>query len=369
MFDDVSTNENVVKNGFRAGDMVWGKVKSHLWWPGHIFSEEFVIPSVRRRKRDGLLLVAFFGDSSYKWFDQSELILFDVQFAEKHKQTNPRQTSHKAFVNAVEDALNEVSRRSALAGRVLSLAFGEKYAQAFGHDPVLPSHASSQQPASRKTQNKGDGKIDGSVGWIMGQSELTLSSSFPILLLYHEFDDLAQLSQIKVIAGEKQAYSEVANRKARSSAAKPRLTAACEQTLYAQEEAGEWKRKYDVAVKEAKSALEKAAAVQDLASKQTQIEAEIKDKARKIEQAEQRVIILNMELKGLSNLYFMRGFLWSHGALKQVQAKVGWSDVCLPKILWFGDGSTVSIWFDNWLFLRPLSQYIHKRDILKLVSR
>ncbi|GJT04292.1 leucine-rich repeat-containing protein [Tanacetum coccineum] len=121
----------------------------------YILIEEFVIPSVRRRKRDGLLLVAFFGDNSYKWFDPSELIPFDVNFAEKHKQTNPRQTSHKAFVNAVEDALNEVSRRSALAGRVLSLAFGEKYAQAFGHDPVLPSHASSQQPASRKTQNKG----------------------------------------------------------------------------------------------------------------------------------------------------------------------------------------------------------------------
>ncbi|GKC70396.1 guanylate-binding protein 4-like protein, partial [Tanacetum coccineum] len=114
-------------------------------------------------------------------------------------------------------------------------------------------------------------------------------------------------------AGEEQASSEVANLKARSSAAEARLAAAREQTLSAQEEAGEWKRKYDVAVKEAKSALEKAAAVQDRASKQTQNreyalraefegtladkEAEIKDKARKIEQAEQRVATLNMELK------------------------------------------------------------------------
>ncbi|GKC11408.1 RNA-directed DNA polymerase, eukaryota [Tanacetum coccineum] len=72
-------------------------------------------------------------------------------------------------------------------------------------------------------------------------------------------------------AGEKQASLEVANLKARSSAAEARLTAACEQTLSAQEEASEWKRKYDVAVKETKSALEKAAAVQDHASKQTQI--------------------------------------------------------------------------------------------------
>ncbi|KAG0451845.1 hypothetical protein HPP92_026264 [Vanilla planifolia] len=28
-------------HGFRTGDMVWGKVKSHPWWPGHIFNEAF----------------------------------------------------------------------------------------------------------------------------------------------------------------------------------------------------------------------------------------------------------------------------------------------------------------------------------------
>lgn len=71
-------------------------------------------------------------------------------------------------------------------------------------------------------------------------------------------------------AGEEQASSEVANLKARSSAAEARLAAAREQTLSAQEEASEWKRKYDIAVREAKIALEKAAAVQDRASKQTQ---------------------------------------------------------------------------------------------------
>ncbi|GJY48282.1 hypothetical protein Tco_0438238 [Tanacetum coccineum] len=113
-------------------------------------------------------------------------------------------------------------------------------------------------------------------------------------------------------AGEEQASLEVANLKARSSATEARLAAACEQTLSAQKEAGEWKHKYDVAVKEAKSALEKADAIQDRTSKQIQnheyalrakfectladMESEIKDKARKIEQAEQRVTTLNMEL-------------------------------------------------------------------------
>nr|GEW01274.1 DNA polymerase alpha catalytic subunit [Tanacetum cinerariifolium] len=123
-------------------------------------------------------------------------------------------------------------------------------------------------------------------------------------------------------AGEKQASSEVANLK----------------------EAGEWKRKYDVAVKEAKSALEKAVAVQDHASKQTQIEAEIKDMARKIEQAEQHATTPNMELK------------------KILQCRDALRDHIVYR---FVDGFTLSIWFDNWLFLRPLSEYISKRDIFE----
>lgn len=79
-----------------------------------------------------------------------------------------------------------------------------------------------------------------------------------------------ELSLSKQKAMEDQAGSEVANLKARSSAAEARLSAAREQIMSAQEETGEWKRKYDVAVREAKSALEKAASVQDRSNKQTQ---------------------------------------------------------------------------------------------------
>ncbi|XP_076951445.1 uncharacterized protein LOC143624797 [Bidens hawaiensis] len=119
------------------------------------------------------------------------------------------------------------------------------------------------------------------------------------------------LSKQKAV--EDQVGSEVANLKARSSAAEARLAAAREQTMSAQEEAEEWKRKYDVAVREAKSALEKAAAVQDRSNKQTQQredvlraefagtladkDAELKDRASKLEHAEQRVTTLNLQLK------------------------------------------------------------------------
>nr|KYP71213.1 DNA mismatch repair protein Msh6 [Cajanus cajan] len=95
--------------GFEVGDMVWGKVKSHPWWPGHIYNEAFASPSVRRSKREGHFLVAFFGDSSYGWFEPAELIPFDANFAEKSQQTNSR-----TFLRAVEEAVDEACRRRGL---------------------------------------------------------------------------------------------------------------------------------------------------------------------------------------------------------------------------------------------------------------
>ncbi|CAN0897138.1 PWWP domain-containing protein 1, partial [Linum grandiflorum] len=96
--------------GFEVGDMVWGKVKSHPWWPGQIFNESLASSSVRRTRREGHVLVAFFGDSSYGWFDPAELIPFELHFGEKSQQTSSR-----TFAKAVEEAVDEASRRCGLA--------------------------------------------------------------------------------------------------------------------------------------------------------------------------------------------------------------------------------------------------------------
>ncbi|KAJ6853989.1 uncharacterized protein M6B38_100485 [Iris pallida] len=104
-----SDDPSLSVHGFKAGDMVWGKVKSHPWWPGHIFSEAFASPSVRRTRREGHVLVAFFGDSSYGWFDPSELVHFAPTFLEKS-----RQTASRGFVKALEESVDESSRRAAL---------------------------------------------------------------------------------------------------------------------------------------------------------------------------------------------------------------------------------------------------------------
>jgi len=109
--DDVVAfgSSKILGSGFEMGDMVWGKVKSHPWWPGHIYNEAFASFSVRRSRRDGHVLVAFFGDSSYGWFDPAELIPYEPHYAEKSQQTNLRN-----FMNAVEESVDEASRRSAL---------------------------------------------------------------------------------------------------------------------------------------------------------------------------------------------------------------------------------------------------------------
>ncbi|KAK6932614.1 Guanylate-binding protein/Atlastin, C-terminal [Dillenia turbinata] len=114
-------------------------------------------------------------------------------------------------------------------------------------------------------------------------------------------------------AEEEQASAEIAILQSKSSAAEARLAAAREQAQSAQEEAEEWKRKYDIAVREAKFALEKAATVQDRGNKDARLredtlrvefdktlaakDEELKEKATKIEYAEQRLTTLNLELR------------------------------------------------------------------------
>ncbi|CAL0331372.1 unnamed protein product [Lupinus luteus] len=114
-------------------------------------------------------------------------------------------------------------------------------------------------------------------------------------------------------AEEDQASSEIAALKSRGAAAEARLSAAREQAQSAQEEAEEWKRKYDIAVREAKAALEKAAVVQERTNKQTQLredalreefsvtlaekDDEIKEKTARIEHAEKCLATLKLELK------------------------------------------------------------------------
>ncbi|KAK8946717.1 hypothetical protein KSP39_PZI007306 [Platanthera zijinensis] len=93
------------RSGFSSGDMVWGKVRSHPWWPGQIYHPSFSSEMALRHKKKNSFLVAYFGDNSFAWNDESRLKHFESCFSQMENQS-----SMDAFVNAVDDSLREVSR-------------------------------------------------------------------------------------------------------------------------------------------------------------------------------------------------------------------------------------------------------------------
>ncbi|XP_010684335.1 uncharacterized protein LOC104898902 isoform X3 [Beta vulgaris subsp. vulgaris] len=112
---------------------------------------------------------------------------------------------------------------------------------------------------------------------------------------------------------EDEASAEIAVLKSRSSAAEASLAALREKAQSAKEEAEEWKRKYDVAAREAKFTLGKAASVQECTTKNIQLredilraefvktltekEEELKDRVAKMDEVEQQLTTLKLGLK------------------------------------------------------------------------
>ncbi|KAL7253010.1 hypothetical protein ACSBR1_007518 [Camellia fascicularis] len=91
---------------FSVSDLVWGKVRSHPWWPGQIFDPaDASEKAMKHHKRDSFL-VAYFGDRTFAWNEASLLKPFWTNFSQIEKQSNS-----ETFQNAVSCALEEVSRR------------------------------------------------------------------------------------------------------------------------------------------------------------------------------------------------------------------------------------------------------------------
>ncbi|XP_055811922.1 uncharacterized protein LOC129881804 [Solanum dulcamara] len=91
---------------YSISDLVWGKVRSHPWWPGQIFDpSDASEKAIKYHKKDGFL-VAYFGDRTFAWNDASVLRPFCSHFSQIEKQSNS-----ETFQNAISSALEEVSRR------------------------------------------------------------------------------------------------------------------------------------------------------------------------------------------------------------------------------------------------------------------
>ncbi|KAL8258494.1 hypothetical protein R6Q59_026447 [Mikania micrantha] len=91
---------------FSVSDLVWGKVRSHPWWPGQIIDPSDASKKAMKYYKKDSFLVAYFGDHSFAWNNASVLKPFRANFSQNEKQINT-----EIFKTAVSCALEEVSRR------------------------------------------------------------------------------------------------------------------------------------------------------------------------------------------------------------------------------------------------------------------
>ncbi|KAI3923246.1 hypothetical protein MKW92_009033 [Papaver armeniacum] len=91
---------------FSISDLVWGKVRSHPWWPGQIFDPSDASEQAMKYHKKDSFLVAYFGDQSFAWNEASAMKSFCTHFSQME-----RQNSTEAFRIAVDSALEEIHRR------------------------------------------------------------------------------------------------------------------------------------------------------------------------------------------------------------------------------------------------------------------
>ncbi|KAK2973305.1 hypothetical protein RJ640_027948 [Escallonia rubra] len=94
---------------YLVGDFVWGKIRSHPWWPGQIYDPADASDHALKLRQKDRLLVAYFEDSSFSWCNPSQLKPFAENFEEMSRQTTSKSTS-QTFANAVQNALEDIGR-------------------------------------------------------------------------------------------------------------------------------------------------------------------------------------------------------------------------------------------------------------------
>lgn len=102
--DNSGEDTTSVKHFYAIGDFVWGKIKSHPWWPGRVYDASAASDFAMKYNQTGRLLVAYFGDGSFSWCPPSQLVPFVDNFEKMSKQS-----TSKSFLYAVEKALDEIS--------------------------------------------------------------------------------------------------------------------------------------------------------------------------------------------------------------------------------------------------------------------
>lgn len=91
---------------FGVSDLVWGKVRSHPWWPGQILDPSVASAKAEKYFKKHSFLIAYFGDQTFAWNEAASIKPFEEHFTKMEKQSD----SHD-FCHALDCALDELSRR------------------------------------------------------------------------------------------------------------------------------------------------------------------------------------------------------------------------------------------------------------------
>lgn len=104
--EEVNLKSSVSKPEICFSDLVWGKVRSHPWWPGQVVDPSVSSEKAKKYFRKDSYLIAYFGDHTFAWNDVSRIKPFRTPFAQMVSQS-----SSEDFHHAIDCALDEVSRR------------------------------------------------------------------------------------------------------------------------------------------------------------------------------------------------------------------------------------------------------------------
>ncbi|XP_016542659.2 PWWP domain-containing protein 5 isoform X1 [Capsicum annuum] len=99
-------NRKEEEGKYYLSDLVWGKVRTHPWWPGQILEPSAASEKAMKYFKKNSYLISYFGDQTFAWSEASSIKPFRMYFSQMEKQSNS-----ESFSYAVNCALDEISRQ------------------------------------------------------------------------------------------------------------------------------------------------------------------------------------------------------------------------------------------------------------------
>jgi len=108
--DDSYTVANITLRARKESQVVWAKLPGHPFWPGLKvdLKKDKVPPETLNMRKENEALVIFFGENSFGWVREDQVLDFKEAYAEKAREP----IRNKArFNSALQEALNDIEKR------------------------------------------------------------------------------------------------------------------------------------------------------------------------------------------------------------------------------------------------------------------